>query len=81
MCFNSNRPKSKTGFQDGYNGGHFGFPIGMIFAIFHLQTVAILFALWFAKRYQKKNSKMAAILDFSINKILAHNDPEDIMLL
>ena len=44
MCFNSNRPmiweeKSKIGFQE---GGHFGFPIGTILAIFHLHVNLLL---------------------------------------
>ena len=30
--------KSKIGFQDGGYGGHFGFPIGTILAIFHLHV-------------------------------------------
>ena len=30
--------KSKTGFQDGGYSCHFGFPIGMILAIFHLHV-------------------------------------------
>ena len=47
MCFNSNRPtalveKSKTGFQGGGYGGHFGFLIGMILAIFHLHVNLLL---------------------------------------
>ena len=32
----------KIGFQDGGYGGHFGFLIGMILAIFHLQPIATL---------------------------------------
>ena len=47
VCFNSNRPtvwveKLKTGFQAGGYGGHFGFPIGMILAIFHLHVNLLL---------------------------------------
>ena len=47
MCFNSNCPavwveKSKIGFQDGGYGGHVGFPIGMILAIFHLHVNLLL---------------------------------------
>ena len=47
MCFNSNRPtvwveKSKIDFQTGDYGGHFGFPIGMILAIFHLHINLLL---------------------------------------
>ena len=43
VCFNSNRPtfwgeKSKTGFQDGGYGGHFGISIGTILATFHLHA-------------------------------------------
>ena len=34
--------KSKTGFQDGGYGGHFGFPISMIVAIFHLHVNLLL---------------------------------------
>ena len=47
VCFNSNRPrvlveKSKTDFEDGSYGGHFGFPISMILAIFHLYVNLLL---------------------------------------
>ena len=43
VCFNSNHltvwvEKSKIDFQDGGYGGHFGFPISMILAIFHLHV-------------------------------------------
>ena len=34
--------KSKTGFQDGGYGGHFGFPMHMILAIFHLHVNLLL---------------------------------------
>ena len=48
MCFNSNCPvlwveKSKIGFQNCGYGGHFGFPIGMILAIFHLHVNLLLY--------------------------------------
>ena len=47
VCFKSNRPtiweeKSKLGFQEGGLGSHFGFPIGMTLAIFHLQVNLVL---------------------------------------
>ena len=47
QCFNSNLPTvweetSKIGFQGGGYGGHFGFPIGMILAIFHLHVNLLL---------------------------------------
>ena len=32
----------KIDFQDGCHGGHFGFPIGKIFAIFDLQVTLML---------------------------------------
>ena len=46
MCFNSNRPtnweeKSKIGFQDGGDGSHFEFPIGLNLAIFHLHATLL----------------------------------------
>ena len=34
--------KRKIDFQDGCHGGHLGFPIGMIFAIFDLQVTPML---------------------------------------
>ena len=34
--------KRKIDFQDGGHGGHLGFPIGMILAIFDLQVTLIL---------------------------------------
>ena len=34
--------KRKINFQDGCHGGHFGFPIGTILAIFDLQVVPML---------------------------------------
>ena len=47
VCFNSKRPtvweeKSKIGFQDGGYGNHFGFPICMILAVFHLHVNLLL---------------------------------------
>ena len=74
VCFNSNSPmvweKSNIGFQDGSYGSHFGFPIGMILAIFHLHCYIVsfnLFTLRFERRCPKQLFKMAAvvaILDF-----------------
>ena len=42
QCFKSiglsvQEKKRRIGFQDGHHGGHFGFPIGTILAIFDLQ--------------------------------------------
>ena len=34
--------RSKIGFQDGGYGGHIGFPIGMILAIFHRHVNLLL---------------------------------------
>ena len=34
--------KGKIGFQDGVHGGHLGFPIGTILAIFYLQYTPML---------------------------------------
>ena len=34
--------KRKIDFQDGSHGGHLGFPIGTIFAIFNLQVTPML---------------------------------------
>ena len=34
--------KQKIDFQDGGHGGHLGFPIGMILAIFDLQVILML---------------------------------------
>ena len=34
--------KRKIDFQDGCHGGHLGFPIGMILAIFNLQVTPML---------------------------------------
>ena len=34
--------KRKIDFQDGGHGGHLGFPIGMILAIFNLQVILVL---------------------------------------
>ena len=47
VCFNSNRPtvwveKSKISFQDDSCGVHFGFPICMILAFFHLHIILLL---------------------------------------
>ena len=59
--------KRKIDFQD---GGHLGFPIGTILAIFYLQVTPMLpskFGLSVQEKKQKKNFKMAAmaaILDF-----------------
>ena len=36
------REEAKNNFQDGGHGGHLGFPIGMILAIFDLQVTLIL---------------------------------------
>ena len=61
----------KIDFQDGGHGGHLGFPIGSILAIFDLQVTLMLpikFGVnWpFDSGEEAKNrfSKMAAILDF-----------------
>ena len=66
--------KRKTDFQDGCHGGHLGFPIGMILAIFDLQVTPMLpskFGVnWpFGSGKEAKNkifkmAAMAAILDF-----------------
>ena len=36
------KEKGKKDFQDGHHGGHLGFPIGMILAIFDLQVTLML---------------------------------------
>ena len=35
------KKKRKIDFQDGCHGGHLGYPIGMILAIFHLQVTSM----------------------------------------
>ena len=70
MCFNSNCPtvwveKSKIGFQDGGYGGHFGFPIGKILAIFHLHVNLLLHC-----KFQLFNmAAVATILDFRLKRL------------
>ena len=95
VSFNSNRPKvweekSKIVFQDGGYGGHFGLPIGMILAIFHLQVNLLLHPLFqlnspcglrenVLNRFSRwQLCRLSWIL---IDTILAHFDPEVILLL
>ena len=42
ICFWVQEKKRKIDFQDGCHGGHLGFPIGMILAIFDLQVTPML---------------------------------------
>ena len=83
MCFNSNHPtvwveKSKIGFQDGGYGVHFGFPIGMILAIFHLHMKLLLHC----KFQLNLHCDLRDVhLRFRINMSLAHFDPEVVLLL
>ena len=64
------RSSSKIHFQDDGCGGHRALPIGTILAIFDLQVISIGYFLlspvkWpFGSGEDKKNCKMAAILDF-----------------
>ena len=94
LCFNLNHPrvwveKSKTGFQDGGYGGHFGFPIGMILAIFiYMSTCCCIVSFNLICLVVCKMSKTdfqdgscGGHLGFLINTILAHFDPEVVLLL
>ena len=48
----------KTDFQDGGRGGHFGFPIGTILAVFDLQVTPILptnFSSQFAFQFRRES--------------------------
>ena len=42
FAFSVQEKKRKIDFQDGGNGGHLGFPIGTILAIFDLQVTLML---------------------------------------
>ena len=77
-------------FQDGGYGGHFGFPIGMILAIFHLHVNLLLHCKFklnspcgLREDVQNKFSiwQLWCHLGFPIDKILAHFDPEVVLLL
>ena len=95
MCFNSNSlmvwvEKSKIGFQDGSYGSHFGFPIGIILAIFHLHINLLLIVsfnlthLVVCEKTSKTDFQYGGCgghLGFLINTILAHFDPEVFLLL
>ena len=97
MCFNSNRPTvweetSKIGFQDGGNGGHFGFPIGIILALFHLHVNLLLIVnfnlirpvVYEMPKTDFQNSGCGGYgehLGFPIDTVLAQFDPEVVLLL
>ena len=53
--------KRKIDFQDGHHGGHLGFPIGMILAIFNLQVTPMIPT---SSRLAFGCRRRAAILDF-----------------
>ena len=76
------------GFQDGGYASHFGFPNGMILAIFHLNVNLMQHCFNFIRLVVCKLSK-TDFLDgcysghhgFPINAILTHFDPEVVLLL
>ena len=84
--------KSKIGFQDGGYGSHFGFPIGMILAIFfiymYMSACCYIVRFNFIHLVVCKMSKTdfqdgscGGHLRFPINTILAHFNPEVVQLL
>ena len=91
MCFNSNCPtvwveKSKIGFQDGSYGCHFGFPISMISyfpstlePVVSFNLIRLVVCEMSKTNFQDGSS--GGHLRFLIDTILAHFDPEVVLLL
>ena len=94
VSFNSNCPavwdeKPKIGFQDGGYGSDFGFPIGMILAIFHLHVNLLLHCKFQLNspcglrdvQTDFQDGGFGGHLGFPINIILAHFNQNFFLLL